>query len=107
MCSPSAGGGEPGDTANSTAASSSVATGPAQGQRSVPPASAAGAPRRRATRPRAAWDLSRRYDAHPISDMLYVALAERRGTQLITADDELRQLLDGFDWIVAPADLLR
>ena len=54
-----------------------------------------------------AWDLARRYDAHPIYDMLYVALAERRGTQLITADDGLRQLLDGFDWIVAPADLLR
>jgi len=54
-----------------------------------------------------AWDLARRFDAHPIYDMLYVALAERRGTQLITADDELRQLLGSFDWIVAPADLLR
>lgn len=54
-----------------------------------------------------AWDLARRYDAHPIYDMLYVALAERRGTQLITADDELRQLLGGLDWVVAPADLLR
>lgn len=54
-----------------------------------------------------AWDLSRRYDAHPIYDMLYVALAERRGTLLITADEELRRLLRGFEWIVAPADLLR
>lgn len=54
-----------------------------------------------------AWDLARRYDAHPIYDMLYVALAERHGTQLITSDEELRRLLGAFDWIVAPADLLR
>jgi predicted nucleic acid-binding protein len=53
-----------------------------------------------------AWDLARRYDAHPVYDMLYVALAERRGTQLVTADDGLRQLLRGFDWIVGPTDLL-
>jgi hypothetical protein len=39
--------------------------------------------------------------------MLYVALAERRGTELITADDAPRQLLGGADWIVAPTDLLR
>jgi predicted nucleic acid-binding protein len=54
-----------------------------------------------------AWDLARRYDAHPIYDMLYVALAERRRTRLITADEGLRRLLSGFDWIVGPADLLR
>jgi len=46
-----------------------------------------------------AWDLARRYDAHPVYDMLYVALAERRGTRLITADDALRRRLTGFDWI--------
>ncbi len=53
-----------------------------------------------------AWDLARRYDDHPIYDMLYVALAERRRTQLVTADAALRQILGGFGWIVAPADLL-
>jgi predicted nucleic acid-binding protein len=54
-----------------------------------------------------AWDLARRYDDHPIYDMLYVALAERRRTQLVTADAALRELLTGFDWIVAPDDFLR
>ena len=54
-----------------------------------------------------AWDLARRYDAHPIYDLLYVALAERRRTQLITADDALRRWLGGFDWIVTPVDILR
>lgn len=54
-----------------------------------------------------AWDLARRYDAHPIDDMVYVALAERRRTELITADAALRQLLRGFDWILAPEDWLR
>ncbi|MBA2303062.1 MAG: type II toxin-antitoxin system VapC family toxin [Acidobacteria bacterium] len=53
-----------------------------------------------------AWDLARRYDDHPIYDMLYVALAERRRTQLVTADAALRQILGGFGWIVAPEDLL-
>jgi predicted nucleic acid-binding protein len=54
-----------------------------------------------------AWDFARRYDAHPIYDMVYVALAERRRTVLITADAALRQLLGGFDWIVAPEEWLR
>jgi predicted nucleic acid-binding protein len=53
-----------------------------------------------------AWDLARRYDNHPIYDLLYVALAERRRTQLITADATLRQTLPGLDWIVAPEQLL-
>jgi predicted nucleic acid-binding protein len=53
-----------------------------------------------------AWDLARRYDNHPIYDLLYVALAERRHTQLITADSTLRQRLSGLDWIVAPEQLL-
>jgi len=53
-----------------------------------------------------AWDLARRYDDHPIYDMLYVALAERRRTELVTADAALRKVLVGFDWIVAPDDLL-
>jgi predicted nucleic acid-binding protein len=53
-----------------------------------------------------AWDLARRYDNHPIYDLLYVALAERRRTQLITADSMLRQTLVGIDWVLAPEDLL-
>ncbi|MGH2714716.1 MAG: type II toxin-antitoxin system VapC family toxin [Thermoleophilaceae bacterium] len=53
-----------------------------------------------------AWDLARRYDNHPIYDLLYVALAERRRTQLITADAMLRDRLVGLDWLVSPQDLL-
>jgi predicted nucleic acid-binding protein len=51
-----------------------------------------------------AWDLSRRYDDHPIYDMVYVAVAERRGMELITADEALRDRLAGIDWLVAPED---
>ena len=54
-----------------------------------------------------AWSLARRYDNHPIYDMLYVALAERRQMQLITADSALRERLVGLDWIIAPEALLR
>jgi predicted nucleic acid-binding protein len=36
-----------------------------------------------------AWELSRRYDEHPIYDLLYVALARRLGTNLLTADQRL------------------
>lgn len=36
-----------------------------------------------------AWELSRRYDEHPIYDMIYVALAERVGEPLFTADARL------------------
>lgn len=53
-----------------------------------------------------AWDLARRYDNHPIYDLLYVALAERRETQLVTADARLRQALSGVDWLVGPEALL-
>ena len=54
-----------------------------------------------------AWDLARRYDDHPVYDMLYVALAERRRMQLVTADAALRAALVGFDWIVGPEDIVR
>ena len=54
-----------------------------------------------------AWDLSRRYDEHPIYALVYVALAERRRKQLVTADRALRQLLSSFEWVVAPDDMLR
>lgn len=53
-----------------------------------------------------AWDLSRRYDDHPIYDMLYVALAERSRTQLVTADAALRRVLVGFEWVIGPEDAL-
>ena len=53
-----------------------------------------------------AWDLARRYDNHPVYDLLYVALAERRRTQLITADSTLRQRLAELDWLVTPEQLL-
>jgi predicted nucleic acid-binding protein len=53
-----------------------------------------------------AWNLARRYDNHPICDLLYVALAERRRTQLITADSALRRRLAGLDLLVAPEEVL-
>ncbi len=55
---------------------------------------------------RRAWDLARRYDNHLICDLLYVALAERRRTQLVTADAALRRRLIGIDWLVAPEALV-
>lgn len=53
-----------------------------------------------------AWDLARRYDNHPIYDLIYVALAERRRTELITADAKLRAALVGVDWLIAPEQLI-
>lgn len=49
-----------------------------------------------------AWDLSRRYDDHPVYDMVYVALAERMRTTFITADDSLRSRLKQLAWVVPP-----
>jgi predicted nucleic acid-binding protein len=49
-----------------------------------------------------AYELARRYDDHPIYDMLYVAVSERMRTQLITADASLRARLSAMSWIVAP-----
>ncbi|MBA2509563.1 MAG: type II toxin-antitoxin system VapC family toxin [Nocardioidaceae bacterium] len=40
-----------------------------------------------------AWELSRRYDEHPLYDMVYVALAERLGDTLVTADEVLLRRL--------------
>jgi predicted nucleic acid-binding protein len=51
-----------------------------------------------------AWELARRYDNHPVYDMIYVALAERAGTQLITADESLRRRLAHLRWVVSPED---
>ena len=53
-----------------------------------------------------AWDLARRYDNHPIYGLVYVALAERRRTQLVTADVSLRQRLVALDWLTTPDELL-
>jgi predicted nucleic acid-binding protein len=52
-----------------------------------------------------AWELARRYDNHPVYDMVYAALAERSGTVLVTADDALRRRLVGLAWVVAPDDV--
>lgn len=47
-----------------------------------------------------AWDLSRRYDEHPVYDMVYVAVAERLGEQLYTADERLLARLGGLGFVV-------
>src|SRR5207245_1174313 len=44
----------------------------------------------------------RRYDNHPVYDMVYVAVAEAAGVDLITADESLRSRLGHFGWIKAP-----
>lgn len=49
-----------------------------------------------------AWELSRRFDNHPIYDMVYVAVAEAAGIDLITADETLRSRLQHLAWIKAP-----
>jgi len=49
-----------------------------------------------------AWDLARRYDDHPIYEMVYVAVAERRGAVLVTADEGLRRRLSTLAWVVGP-----
>ncbi|TMF85978.1 MAG: type II toxin-antitoxin system VapC family toxin [Chloroflexi bacterium] len=47
-------------------------------------------------------ELARRYDNHPVDDMIYVALAERTATELVTADEALRRRLTHVDWIIGP-----
>jgi len=46
-----------------------------------------------------AFELSRRYDEHPVYDLVYVAVAERLGEALFTADAALRSRLVGLDFI--------
>lgn len=46
-----------------------------------------------------AFELARRYDNWPVYDMVYVALAERLGTELITADQRLRAPLAHLGWV--------
>ena len=49
-----------------------------------------------------AWELSRRYDNHPVYDMLYAAAAEAAGTVLITADETLLGRLGSLGWVQRP-----
>jgi predicted nucleic acid-binding protein len=51
-----------------------------------------------------AWELSRRFDQHPIYDMVYVAMARRIGEPLVTADTRLIARLAQLDLAVAPED---
>jgi predicted nucleic acid-binding protein len=46
-----------------------------------------------------AFELARRYDNWPVYGMVYVALAERLGTEFYTADDRLRSRLAHLPWI--------
>ncbi len=46
-----------------------------------------------------AFELARRYDNWPVNDMVYVALAERLGTELVTADERLRARLAHLGWV--------
>ena len=50
-----------------------------------------------------AFELSRRYDEHPVYDLVYVAVAERLGEQLVTADAALRGRLAALSFVVGPA----
>lgn len=52
-----------------------------------------------------AWELARRFDNHPIYDLLYVAVAERARGVLVTADRALRMLLVDLPWVVAPGSI--
>jgi predicted nucleic acid-binding protein len=53
-----------------------------------------------------AWELARRHDNHPIYDMIYVALAERTRTELITADEALRRRLAHLTWVISPSQAM-
>ena len=46
------------------------------------------------------WDLARRYDEHPVYDMVYLALAQMLGDTLYTADRALIGRLGESDHIV-------
>src|SRR5262249_30709252 len=47
-----------------------------------------------------AWELARRYDNHPLYDMIYVALAERTRNELITGDEALQRRLAHLGWVI-------
>ncbi len=54
-----------------------------------------------------AWELSRRYDEHPVYDMVYVAVAERLGQRLVTADGRLVRRLKSVSFVVELEALAR
>ena len=47
-----------------------------------------------------AWDLARRYDEHPVYDMVYLALAQMLGDTLYTADRAFVSRVGESDHIV-------
>jgi predicted nucleic acid-binding protein len=49
-----------------------------------------------------AWELSRRYDNHPVYDTLYAATAEAAGMVFITADETLLERLGNLGWVRRP-----
>jgi predicted nucleic acid-binding protein len=51
-----------------------------------------------------AFELARRYDNWPVYGMLYVALAERLGTEYYTADERLRSRLAHLPWVRGTTD---
>lgn len=53
-----------------------------------------------------AWELARRYDNHPIYDMVYVALAQRLGEPLVTVDDKLCRRLAPLGLVLRPEQAL-
>lgn len=55
---------------------------------------------------RRAWELARRYDNHPIYDMVYVALAERLGEPLVTIDDKLCRRLAPLGLVLGPEEAI-
>ena len=46
-----------------------------------------------------AWELARRFDEHPLYDMVYVATAERIGHRLVTADAALLRRVRGLPFV--------
>lgn len=52
---------------------------------------------------RRAYELSRRYDEHPLYDMVYVAMTERLGEELVTADRRLVERLPLLPYVTALA----
>lgn len=51
-----------------------------------------------------AWDLSRRYDEHPVYGMVYVAMAQRVGEPIVTADARLIARVELMKVAVSPED---
>jgi predicted nucleic acid-binding protein len=54
-----------------------------------------------------AWELARRYDNHPVYNMVYVALAERLGEPLVTVDDKLCRRLAHLGLVLRPDEALK